>query len=73
MSNQDTVTVTISTPNNGVSVTTIPVGTSARTQLEEAGVNLETATVMVNGEASTLDAILGEGDRLVATRDGKGA
>lgn len=73
MSNQDNVTITISTPNNGVSVTSIPVGSSARTQLEEAGVDLTAATVMINGEAATLDSILSEGDRLVATRDGKGA
>lgn len=67
------VTVTISTPEGGTTRQEIPVGMTARQQLEEAGVDLANTTAVVNGQAVTLDSVLNEGDRLVVTRDGKGA
>jgi len=66
-----TGTFTFSLPGGGVAKA--EAGSTMEEFLEERGVDPDSVTLMVNGEATTLSAVIADGDVVIAGRDGKGA
>ena len=62
---------TFSLPGGGVAKA--EAGSTMEEFLEERGVDPDSVTLMVNGEPTTLSAVIADGDVVIAGRDGKGA
>jgi len=70
----DTVQINITSnlPGEGVATSEVT-QMSIEEYLAEKGVDVGSATVMVNGEPASLSSVLQDGDRLTVAKDGKSA
>ena len=60
-------------PGAGVTNESYEEQPTIRELLEGKGIDPASVSLMLNGSATTLDAVIGEGDVVIAGRDGKGA
>ena len=60
-------------PGAGVTNESFEEQPTIREFLEGRGIDVASVSLMLNGSATTLDAVIGDGDVVIAGRDGKGA